>query len=205
MDFFITFVPALLITITVHEAAHAWVANFLGDPTAKHLGRISLNPLKHLDPLGTLALFIVHFGWGKPVPVNPYNLRNPKKDQAIISLAGPMSNFATAALLSILLKHVLRPELGISHVASVIAEITIQLNLVLMVFNLIPLPPLDGSKVLFAFLPARFDRLVPEWERKGPLILFAVIIGSSLLNLNVFGYILSYPVDLLWGILMRTS
>jgi Zn-dependent protease len=199
------FIVAFCITISVHEAAHAWVANYLGDPTARHAGRMSLNPLRHLDPLGTIALFLVHFGWGKPVPVNPYNLRNPRRDQALISFSGPLSNFITALVFALLLKRLFRPLTGDASILSVVTEVIIQLNLVLMIFNLIPIPPLDGSKVLFAFLPERLVHMIPDWERKGPLILFAIIIISSLANINVFGYILGYPVDLLWGILMKTT
>jgi Zn-dependent protease len=146
----IYFIIALVIAISVHEAAHALAAYKLGDPTAKYEGRLTLNPVKHLDPLGTLMLFLVHFGWGKPVPVNPYNFKNPIKDSALVSLAGPMSNFLIALIFSVPLKyfpHIL--PISIFYLFLMI----IDLNILLGVFNLLPFPPLDGSKIFAVFVP----------------------------------------------------
>lgn len=136
---------SVLIALTIHEFAHAWTANQLGDPTARLEGRMSLNPLVHLDPLGTLTLIFIGFGWGKPVPIDAYNLRNPRRDEALISLSGPASNLIFALLLA-----------GINLIFPIplyILAPLITINLGLGIFNLIPLHPLDGSKILTGILP----------------------------------------------------
>lgn len=145
MSLSIISLASVLIALTIHEFAHAWAANNLGDPTARLEGRMSLNPLAHLDPIGTLTLIFFGFGWGKPVPVDSYNLKNPRRDSALISLAGPGSNFILTLLLAginlvfPLPLYILRPLMTI--------------NLGLGLFNLIPLAPLDGSKILIGLLP----------------------------------------------------
>ena len=189
-------VIAFIVAITVHEAAHALVAYWLGDPTAKIEGRLSLNPLKHLDPLGTLLLVVVHFGWGKPVPINPQNLRSPLRDQALISLAGPASNFITAVILVAIMKtFLLTAPLANTWFLTQTLALTITLNLALMIFNLIPIPPLDGSKVLFLFLGDRFS-YVSEWlEQNGPAVLFALILLSNFFGLPILQTIISRAVD----------
>lgn len=155
-------VPAILIALTLHELSHGWVAYKLGDMTAKSQGRLSLNPLKHLDPIGALFLLIVGFGWAKPVPVNPYAFKNHEKGMAIVAIAGPASNLVMALLGGILLLLTNTFLTGGSVTSSGVAGglyyfgyflmYFIQINVVLMVFNLIPIPPLDGSRVLAAFL-----------------------------------------------------
>jgi Zn-dependent protease len=152
---YIFLIISLLIAITIHEASHAYIAFILGDPTSKMQGRVSLNPKKHLDPIGTfmiLLTFISGFGigWGKPVPVNPYNFKDYKKGEALVSLAGPMSNFVMALLSSLILRipFIILPNLLIEFL-----YVFIMLNIGLMCFNLIPIPPLDGSKILFCFYP----------------------------------------------------
>lgn len=192
----IALIVAFLIALTVHESAHALVAYWLGDPTAKIHGRISLNPIRHLDPLGTLLLFIVHFGWGKPVPVNPQNLRSPLRDQALISLAGPMANFLTAMVMVMMMKYFFIDSIsGIGFALKVIFSYTISLNLALMIFNLIPIPPLDGSKVLFLFLGKKLA-FVSEWlETNGPAVLFAIILLSNFFHINTLSLIITRGVD----------
>jgi Zn-dependent protease len=145
------FAIALVIAISVHEFAHALAAYKLGDPTAKYHGRLTLNPLAHLDPLGTLMIFFVHFGWGKPVPVNPYHFKNPVKDSALVSLAGPMSNFLVAFLFALPIKY-----LGYAIPAEILIILwaIVDLNILLGIFNLLPFPPLDGSKIFAVFIPA---------------------------------------------------
>jgi len=138
---------ALLVAITIHEFAHAWTANYYGDPTAKLMGRLSFNPLVHLDLIGTIFLLVAGFGWGKPVMVNPNNFKNPKLDNITVSLAGPMSNLLLAVILGIILRFVPLP----GNVSSILV-IIVFFNLVLMIFNLIPIPPLDGSKILSLFI-----------------------------------------------------
>jgi Zn-dependent protease len=135
----------VLVALTIHEFAHAWAANYLGDPTARLEGRMTLNPIAHLDPLGTLTLLLFGFGWGKPVPVDAYNLRNPRRDEALISLAGPGSNLVFTLLIA-----------GINLVFPIptyILRPLMTINLGLGLFNLIPLHPLDGSKILIGLLP----------------------------------------------------
>lgn len=162
---------ALVISLSFHEFAHAYVSEKLGDPTARSLGRVTLNPKAHLDPVGTLMLLIAGFGWGKPVPFNPYNLKNPKRDAAVISFAGPAANFALAVLFSSIL-HFL-PGPGILHL---FLFLVIQYNLLLGFFNLIPVHPLDGFKVVNGFLP---PNLSYQWLQMAPFgiwILFFLII-----------------------------
>ncbi len=193
---FLAIVLAFLVAISVHECAHAAAAYALGDPTAKFAGRLSLNPLRHLDPLGTILLFLVHFGWGKPVPVNPRNLARPLRDQALISLAGPLSNFVTAAILVIPMKHILPLFNGpVSDFVGTFLAFTISLNIVLMIFNLIPIPPLDGSKVLFLILGHKLANVSDWLETNGPIVLFSVIIFSNFLNIPVLQYVIAKPVD----------
>ncbi len=178
----IFYLLGLVIAITIHEFAHAYTADQLGDPTPRSYGRLSLNPLVHLDPLGTLMLFIARFGWGKPVPIDPYNLKNPKKDELLIAAAGPLSNI----LLSLFLSLVLR----LSPAFSFILVPLIIVNISLAVFNLIPIPPLDGSKIFLNLLPVD---TATKWEGEltayGPFLLillfFLPINGSNLIVLII--------------------
>ena len=191
---------ALLVAITVHEFGHAFVANMLGDPTAKRLGRLSLNPLKHLDPMGTLMIFLVGFGWGKPVPVN-YELlgRNPKRGMALVASAGAVSNLVTAALLGTLIRVGLLPwqspgrlyvdDFGIGLIGSALIGYIILLNIILAIFNLIPIAPLDGFKIAVGVLPTRQANALARMERYGPIVLLVVVF-------------LGYFTGFLWDILM---
>ena len=164
----------VLTAVTFHELAHGYVADRLGDPTARLAGRLTINPLKHLDPVGTLVFIVTRMiGWAKPVPVNPYNLRNPKKDMIWVSLAGPAANliiaFIAAVVFRLLLNLPVSPfsDLGQKILAPLIliARITVTINIGLGVFNLIPVPPLDGSKILMGLLPHRqaaaYSRIEP--------------------------------------------
>lgn len=154
---FIGFILALLIGITIHESAHAYVANKLGDGTAKAEGRISLNPLNHLDIWGSLFLLFAGFGWGKPVPINSHNLSNPKIDNLKISLAGPLSNLIVAILFGLLFR-----LLPLNEIVGTIFYMIIQINLTLMIFNLIPIPPLDGSNILSGLLPDEVNHTIHQ-------------------------------------------
>ncbi|HNS65821.1 MAG TPA: site-2 protease family protein, partial [Candidatus Woesebacteria bacterium] len=142
----------LVASITIHEFAHAWAADHLGDPTPRSQGRITLNPLAHLDPLGTLAILLIGFGWGRPVVFDPYNLKNPVKDVALIALAGPASNLILATIVAVAFKLGLLGFLSIFG-ASAIITLIVSLNVMLAIFNLIPVFPLDGEKILVALLP----------------------------------------------------
>jgi len=180
---FITIALAILIAISVHESAHALIALRLGDKTAADLGRTSLNPLAHLDPVGTLLLLFIGFGWGKPVPVNPGNLCNPKRDSFIIALAGPISNFVLAVLLAGLYR--LTYNLASEPLQTLIL-ITGYFNLLLLFFNLIPIPP-----------PAHvYDFL----ERYGYILLLMVIF-MSVGGVSLFSFLISTPVQTLYSFL----
>ena len=169
--FFLIWLTALALAVAVHEFAHAWAADRLGDPTPRLAGRLTLNPLAHLDPLGTLMLLIARIGWGKPVPVDPFNLRHPRRDSALISLAGPAANLLFALLLSLLLR--LTP----SALLFLLLTPLLVLNVSLAVFNLIPIPPLDGAKIFLGLLP---PRQAAEWEnlfrQYATLLLFLLIV-----------------------------
>jgi Zn-dependent protease len=174
-------VIVLLIAFTIHELAHALTADYLGDPTPRHMGRITLNPLKHLDPFGTLLLLLAGFGWAKPVIVNPMNMRgNPRTSMAIVAAAGPISNVLMALLTAIvfrlgLIEFSMFPPTGNVPSLSFILSEFIWINLILAFFNLIPVPPLDGSKILFAILPGEMVYRLRPLEQYGFIILMLVV------------------------------
>jgi len=177
---------ALIVAITIHEFSHALAADKLGDPTPRSLGRLSLNPLKHLDPIGTLALIFLGFGWGKPVPIDPYNLQHPKRDEAIISLAGPVSNLILALIISLIVRF-----LPLNNISILFLSILVQMNVILAIFNLLPLPPLDGSKIFLALLPQ--DKSV-QWQEafeKYGFILIIVLLFLPIGGSNIISLIIS--------------
>ena len=184
--------PAILLALTFHEYAHGYVANKYGDDTAKRSGRLTLNPLAHLDPLGTIMIFLVHFGWAKPVPVNPYKLRNPKRDMLWISAAGPLANMVLALLSGILLRLVFAVG-GAPHTHSIVGLLivmvimSLQINLALAIFNVLPIAPLDGSKILAGLLPAKYEGKVYFLERYGPFILIGLIIFGRATGVPILG------------------
>jgi Zn-dependent protease len=166
--------PALCMAFTVHEFAHGYAAYKLGDPMAKQDGRLSLNPLKHIDPLGMICLLLFRFGWAKPVMVNPQNLKNPKRDMAIIALAGPAANVALAVV-TVLLWYPVGIHLSRGLLWNIASEL-ILLNLVLAVFNLLPIPPLDGSKIFTAFMSDQnYFRFQKKFDRYGFFILLVLV------------------------------
>ena len=183
--------PPILLALTVHEYAHGYVAFRLGDDTAYRAGRLTLNPLSHLDPIGTLMLFIVQIGWAKPVPVNPYNLNNPRTDMIWVSLAGPASNVIFAFITGMILRFIIAAELNIGMFLAKMIIFTVQINLVLAAFNLIPVPPLDGSKILGGLLQGEADYKYAQFERYGPFVLMAVIFGGWFLHIPVLSWIIS--------------
>ena len=163
-------IPAVLIAIILHEYAHGFVSWKLGDPTPKKDGRLSLNPLNHLDPIGTLCLLVFHMGWAKPVEINPNYYKNPKLGTVLVSLAGPVTNFIIAFISMIALVK-LNPE----RVAFYILMYLVIINIGLGVFNLIPIPPLDGSKVLSAILPERLYFGYMKYEKYFMLVLLVAM------------------------------
>jgi len=174
---------SLLIAVTIHEYSHALVADRLGDPTARSYGRLTLNPLAHLDPLGTIMLFIAHFGWGKPVPIDPYNFKSPRRDEILVSLAGPLSNFILA--------------LVFSRFSGIFPYILTYTNLYLGIFNLFPFPPLDGSKVLLNLLPVDQALKIEQAFNTYGFVLIALLIISGLLN-RLLDPIFSFALNLLY-------
>ena len=180
--------PPILLALTVHEYAHGWTADKLGDPTARYAGRLTLNPIAHLDPIGTLMLFIVHIGWAKPVPVNPYNFQNPKKDMIWVSLAGPGANLLTAFALGTLLRLFDINTLTFSNPLNIIVIMLtygVFINIILAVFNLIPIAPLDGSKILLGLLPPEQAYKYQQWEPYGPMILMGLILMGAVLHIPI--------------------
>ncbi len=170
-------IPGFLIAMTFHEVAHGAVANMLGDPTAKKLGRLTLNPLKHLDRAGTIVFFIsvivfkMGFGWAKPVPVDGRYFTHPRRDMALVSLAGPATNFAIAAFLGLFIKYGLIGD----QVIEVVVYLAVIINIVIGVLNLIPIPPLDGSRLVSALLPVNMLRVYEQFEGYGIAVMFAAI------------------------------
>ena len=194
-QFLIILVPVILFSLTIHEYAHALVAHRLGDDTAKRQGRLSLNPLVHLDVLGTLLLFIVHFGWAKPVPVDPRNFRNPKKDMLMVAIAGPISNILTAIAAAVILKAIFENFAAIppgsgADVAVRMLVWFMYIGIVLAVFNMIPVPPLDGSRVLYGLLPDSLAYRYARFETYGIFILFAFFLFGG----QFLGYFIRVPV-----------
>lgn len=182
------FILAVLVALTVHEFAHAFVANLYGDSTAKDLGRLTLNPMAHLDLFGALLFLFIGFGWGKPVPVNSRNFKKLKEGEIMTSLAGPLSNLMLAALSAISF-HIFFPQLGPSNLLIGFFLMSFRLNIILMVFNLIPIPPLDGSHLLNNILSDRYHKLKTFLMVYGPQVLFYGIIFAIIANIEIFGWI----------------
>lgn len=178
-------VPGLLLCLSLHEAAHGYTAYRLGDPTAKNAGRLTLDPLKHLDPVGTICLLFFHVGWAKPVPVNTRYFNNPRRDTALVSLAGPVSNFLLAAVLLFVRQFLIFSSVMPVYVLGLMVHYAAIMSIGLGVFNLIPVPPLDGSKILFSFLP---------WQQAAKYAKYEQYIQFGLLVLLFVG-VLDVPLD----------
>lgn len=192
---FILLIIPLLYSIIFHELAHGWVASKMGDSTAKWLGRLSLNPLKHLDPVGTLMLFFFGFGWAKPVPVNFNNLNDPRKGLILVSAAGIVAN-TILAFIALFLLRILNPS-PFGAVSTFLIYMA-QINIMLAAFNLIPIPPLDGSKILMGFSSAQFQYSLARLEPYG----FFIIIGLLYLGIlnpliSLFEWIIASIISLL--------
>jgi len=191
---FIILAPPLLLALTVHEFAHGYVAFRLGDPTAQASGRLTLNPLKHLDPLGTIAFFIFHFGWAKPVPVNPVYFKDPQKDMLWVALAGPVTNLILAVIsalmtkaLWLLAKTIPYSALGEAVLVPLNSVLiaSVWINLVLCIFNFLPIPPLDGSRILTGILPPDLARSYASIERYGFILLIILAVSGVLSKLII--------------------
>ncbi|MCH7859576.1 MAG: site-2 protease family protein [Candidatus Marinimicrobia bacterium] len=187
----ILLIPVILFALSVHEYSHGMVAYRLGDPTAKYAGRLTLNPLSHLDPMGTIMIFLVGFGWAKPVPVDPSYFANPKRDMLWVALAGPAANMVLALLSGLVIRFIsVNPEpflantFGPSFITMMYRSLHI--NLMLAVFNLLPIPPLDGSKILYGVLPPEYEHIAYNLERYGPRVLFGLIIFGMFTGVSIF-------------------
>ncbi|MDO8610506.1 MAG: site-2 protease family protein [bacterium] len=196
---FIVYFAALLIAIAIHEFSHAFVADRLGDPTPGLQGRLTLNPLAHVDNFGMIFLLFFGFGWGKPVQFDPYNLKNPRKDAALISIAGPISNILIAIVLAISLKVFTLFTIPFFSIIGPILYIIIRLNVMLAVFNLLPINPLDGFKIVGGMLSEEKSREWYQLERYGMFFLLALIFpfgGTSMLDM-IMNPIITFVLNLL--------
>lgn len=201
--------PAILFCLSIHEFAHGWVANKLGDPTARNLGRLTLNPVKHIDPFGFIALLIAGFGWAKPVLVTPRHFKKPKRDMALVGLAGPLSNLLCAFVFAFV--YVLASKLCGKYFIENIMTITdksvdimnallqilgafVSINIGLAVFNMIPIPPLDGSRILDGFLPAKAYTAYHKYEQYISIAFIILILATNILD-GVMGVAISWLIE----------
>ena len=193
--FFLLAFPGRLLAISAHEYAHAWMADRCGDPTARMMGRLTLNPLKHLDPMGLLMMLVFHVGWAKPVPVNMHRFKNPKRGMAVTALAGPLSNLLIAVVFMFLYGAAYIP-LGRSAVGYYflqMIQLTAIISIGLGIFNLLPLPPLDGSKVLFSLMSDEGYYKLMRYERYGGIVMLILVATG------VLGKPLSIAIDAVYA------
>jgi Zn-dependent protease len=200
--FLFAWIVSIVLAITVHEFSHVLAADRLGDSTGRRMGRLTLNPAAHIDPLGLIILALAGFGWGRPAPYNPYNLRFQRFGPALVALAGPTSNFLTVIIMVLLMKVLAgtgfySPESSLFIFLSVL----IQINLVLGIFNLIPIPPLDGSKLLFSLLPPSSLQWQMNLEQMGPMLLLGIVMLDSFLGLGIFVNIIDFFSRIIFQIL----
>ncbi len=203
-------VLALLTALTFHEASHALVARRFGDMTAERMGRVSLDPRRHLDPAGTLLFLVAGFGWGKPVPVNTMNLQGGRRSMGLVSLAGPGANFSVAIATAAIVRVLDLVPVGVSGVdtggvggwLSLLASYLIFYNLLLGMFNLIPLSPLDGSKVAIGFAPPELADWLARTERYGPPVLMGIIMADIFLNIGILRTILFPSIEFFFYLLV---
>lgn len=215
--------PIILLILSIHETAHGFVANKLGDPTAKNLGRLTLNPLKHIDPFGMIVMVLLGFGWAKPVPINTRYFKKPKRDMALTALAGPISNLLLALIFAVLLKLYSMSYMGSSPFGSeVLLSVPwrllgmflykgVALNVMFAIFNMIPVPPFDGSRLFLAFLPSRIYFKIQRYERYIYIgFMLLLLVGVLDVPLNwLFGVVLDFvfwifniSFDLVYGVII---
>lgn len=187
--------PGIVIAMTIHEFGHAFVANLMGDNTAKRAGRMTLDPMKHIDPMGFIMLIIARFGWAKPVPVNPYNFKHERIGSLLVSLAGPLFNIVMAVI-AIYISVFLGPFVRVEAFYEVMDNV-MWYNIMFAAFNLLPIPPLDGSQIVGAFLPFKYRFLMQKYEGIGTAIMI------FLLFTNTIQYVLSPMINMVVSIITR--
>jgi Zn-dependent protease len=199
----ILMVPGILFAITIHEYSHGLIAYRLGDPTAKMMGRLTLNPISHMDPVGTLMLLIVHFGWAKPVPIDARNFSNPKRGMLLSSLAGPASNLLSALAFGIIYQLLFGPLTWPPPSAfALVVFYAAFFNIILALFNLIPIPPLDGSHILMGILPDQEARQYAKLEPYGIYILIGIILAGRLVGTSFIWMVLDPFVSFFSGLFL---
>ncbi|MEX2043479.1 MAG: site-2 protease family protein [Patescibacteria group bacterium] len=203
----VAFLAAIVVAVTVHEFAHAWVASRQGDQTARLLGRVSLNPMAHLDPAGSFLFLFAGVGWGKPVPVNPYNLRQGKLGDFYVSIAGIVANLIVAFIFAIPFRIVAFSGGDVvtaldTSVWFQLSNLMIEINILLAAFNILPIPPLDGSKAIGLFVPRRFEAAYQEYLRIGPMLLIGLFLFVFVFDSALLGNILD-PVRGIFGYFVK--
>lgn len=196
----------VLVAVVFHELAHGYVAYLCGDPTAKNAGRLTLNPLKHLDPIGTIVFLVTRMiGWAKPVPINPLYFRNYRRDLVFVSVAGPFTNFLIAFVAGIVLKILYGVHVNNAFIyykillpLAIILKFTVQINIALCFFNLLPIPPLDGSKILMAILPENLNRYYSYLEPFG-FVIILILLFTNILDKILIPLIYTFTNLLTWG------
>jgi Zn-dependent protease len=193
----VVWLVAIIYAITIHEFSHALAAYLQGDRTAADQGRLTFNPLKHLDPIGFMVLLLAGFGWGRPVPFNPYNLKNQKVGPAFVSLAGPASNLISFVVFGFVLKALLAiGVIGSNNLLATFLLVLIEINFILAIFNLLPIPPLDGSKLLYSVIPAARHNIIIKMEMYGPWILLAFVIFGGSLFYSLFQTLYNFAIKI---------
>lgn len=213
--YYVCLIPVILLSLAFHEFSHAFVSDKLGDHTARDMGRLTLNPIKHLDPLGTLMIIVSSvkgwgFGWAKPVPISPRYYKRPKLGTVIVSLAGPLSNLLLAFIfafpyLYLVAKQIISLDFTLTKFENsllMLSKIGFQINLGLSVFNLIPIPPLDGSKILSAVLPARYYFKIMQYENYIGMIFLAIVLLAPQVLWAVLGPVLNFLSNLIQTIVL---
>ncbi len=194
-------IPAILFCLTIHEYAHGLIALKLGDPTAKYANRLTLNPFKHLDPIGTISLLLFRMGWAKPVPINPIYFRSPKRDIMLSSLAGPAANFLAAIIFGVIIRSFYALQINNYFLISLVLMF-FYYNIILGTFNLIPIPPLDGSKIVYYLLPDNMLKYYARLEFYGIYLLLGLIVLSNFANFSIFQLIIQPVIKLFSSIVI---
>jgi Zn-dependent protease len=200
IDVLILLLPTLLFALCFHEYSHAWMAYKLGDPTAARNGRLSLNPMAHLDPVGSLMILFVGFGWAKPVPVDPRYFANPRTDMMKVAFAGPASNILLALISGLAIRFLNISQINPGQTVATLLYFFTYINIALAVFNMIPIPPLDGSQIFSNIMIQKYPQLVYKMQAYGPQILMGIIIFGMVTNFRILSFIMNPFISLFLAI-----